>query len=671
MPPSKAKVACKSCNQRRVRCDRTDETPCSRCRATGQKCEPIVSKRGKHKRGPVRRSGFRHSFGPAPNTPETSTEVTSLRTPATLRDEGSAGGSPAPLCPSSEPQSHTTEAQRSRTTYYGDYFNLEYTRNQLDDQHEDYNPRMSSTRLPHVDRLGSPTRRLVDNYAHRERARLDEIGAFDVLDGKASDKLVRTFFELVYPVAPIIDRMDFYVKFQNGQISPLLLQAIYLVAFLHCEPSAITDAGFDNRYMATFTTYQRAKAIYDAGYESDAIAVIQALYCLSFWWEAPTQQKDMWYWSGVSVDLAQSLGMHQEYDSPTPLEVLARTKRNPGKPTPCWPGRRGGCGGACGGPYTHDVSTAVQLERIPHVNDAYCTARPITEQDFENDELPDGFSSSEYAAKEHRLHTIYLADLCIRVSRCHRLFHTDQPDSSVAFTDIETLVSWRASLPDELKCRNSAFTLQNGFLATVLNLTYWSFEILLRRNHFQNPRVMAAATPVFAAAAEIVRILEDIMSSELLTACPLRVLPPIFCALSVLIANMCRPESEVYEISRHRARLCMLVLSRLVDYWHPGLLYYRLFARILAARGCEVPPDPPAPYSALGQHERGNEAPTAEIESNHMPASSEITMGDVVPGEAELIGMNSLFPFSAFLNDEFLDTDLCLPHSDNECAPSL
>ncbi|KAL4899197.1 hypothetical protein BDW74DRAFT_189464 [Aspergillus multicolor] len=652
MPQSKAKVACRSCNQRRVRCDRTDEAPCSRCRATGQDCEPIVSRRGKHKRGPVRRSGFRHSFGPAPDTPETSTELSSLRSPATFHCQGSGEGSP-PLIQLPEPQASPSEPQASRTTYYGDYFNLEYTRNQLDDHHEDYNPRMGSSRLPHVDRLGSPTRRLVANYAQKERARLDELGAFDTLNSSASEKLIRTFFGLIYPVAPIIDRKDFYSKFQNGHVSPLLLQAIYLVAFLHCEPSAIADAGFDNRYMATFTTYQRAKAIYDAGYETDAIAVIQSLYCLSFWWESPTQQKDMWYWSGISVDLAQSLGMHQEktYSS------LAGPKRG------LW--RR-----LWWTIYSHDISTAVQLERIPHVNDAYCTARPVTERDFDDNGLLDGISLTGDMAKEHRLHTIYLADLCLRVSNCHRLFHTRHPDPSVALGDIESLVSWRSSLPEELQCRNSAFTLQNGFLATILNLTYWAFEIILRRNHFQNPGVMAAGTPVFAAAVEIVRILENILSSELLTAYPLRVLPATFCALSVLIANTRRPDSEVYEISGHRARLCMLVLSRLVDYWHPGLLYYRLFARILIARGCDVPLEPPLPSSAYGQQESADQTHTAEKELHHLRTSSGFTMTDIMPGEAELIGMNTLFPFSTFLNDEFLDNDLSLVPPAND-APSL
>ncbi|KAL6230246.1 hypothetical protein BDW75DRAFT_248836 [Aspergillus navahoensis] len=623
MPPSKTKIACRSCNLRRVRCDRTDETPCSRCRTTGQDCEPIVSKRGKHKRGPVRRSGFRHSFDPVPDTPESATEVTCLSAPTIFESSGSAQGSTA-TSPAHPPP---IEPQSGRTIYYGDYFNLEYTRKELDDSHEDYNARMNSTRFAHVNRLGSPTRRLVDNHSQRERARLDEVGAFDTLEGSASDKLVHSFFELIYPVTPIIDRKDFYHKFKTGRVSPLLLQALYMVAILHCEPSTVAETGLGNRYMAAFTCYHRAKALYDAGYESDAITVIQALLCLSFWWETPTQQKDMWYWTGIGVSLAQSLGMHQEE---TYLSLDGRKRK-------LW--RR-----LWWTIYSHDISIAVQLRRTPH--------------DFDDDDdPPERFGLGGNVTKEARLQTIYLADLCLRVSSCHRSLYNRPSDPSMALGSINSLAAWNASLPVELQCRTTTFTLQNGFFARVLSLTYYCFEIILRRNHFRSPQIMAPRTPVFEAAIEIVRILEDILTSDLLSACPLRVLPPTFAALSVLIANMRRPASGVSAVSVHRAQLCMLVLSKLIDCWPPGLLYYRLFARILAARGCMVP-DEPAP-SASTNNQR-IQSPSTVVDGINLHTTGECLMSDTMPGEADLIGLNSLFPFSAFLHDEFLENDLNL-----------
>lgn len=45
----RARVACKVCNARRVKCDRSfSGNPCSNCRRAGARCELIVSRRGKY-----------------------------------------------------------------------------------------------------------------------------------------------------------------------------------------------------------------------------------------------------------------------------------------------------------------------------------------------------------------------------------------------------------------------------------------------------------------------------------------------------------------------------------------------------------------------------------------------------------------------------------------------
>ncbi|KAL2870156.1 Zn(II)2Cys6 transcription factor [Aspergillus lucknowensis] len=648
---SKTKVACKACHLRRVRCDRTDHTPCSRCRTARQDCEPIVSKRGKHKRGRIERFGFRYAFQQSPQQEGSSTATESggsssqiqsgSHIPTTGRPGKSSGGgfNPSPGS-GSEPRSGITHPQNSsHTTYYGDEFNLEYARNQLDSSHEEYGLWAISQHSWQVDRLGPETRRLLDDYSVKERARLNELGAFDIPDPRISESLIKTFFDLIYPVAPIIDRRDFCLKLKSGRVSPLLLQAVYLVGYLLCEPSVLTDAGYSNRYMATFTYYQRAKALYDAGYEPDAVAVLQAVFCLSFWWDSPTEQKDMWHWAGIAAHLAQSLGLHQE-------RTYSRVDESKRK---LW--RR-----IWWVIYSHDISTAVVLGRSPHINEAYCTTEPLTEQDFDEDDLPEGFNLGGEVTREMRSHLIYLADLCKRVGKCHLSIYKALPNPATAFGELDTLASWKAALPDELQCRRPTFTLQSGFLASVLNLCCCTFEILLRRNFSDGPEIMAAGTPVFEAAVEIVRILENLLSSELLTACPLRILPGTFAALSVLITNMRKRTPDIIEVSKHRARLCMLVAGKLRDYWPPLALYYPMFARILASQGCPISDEEGAPHC---QKEWPRHASDLEggLGNPNAPAD------DLISGDTELFGMASLFPLSAFLNEEFMggDIDISLP----------
>ena len=44
----RARVACKACNARRVKCDAADGQPCWHCRTRQTPCELIESKRGKY-----------------------------------------------------------------------------------------------------------------------------------------------------------------------------------------------------------------------------------------------------------------------------------------------------------------------------------------------------------------------------------------------------------------------------------------------------------------------------------------------------------------------------------------------------------------------------------------------------------------------------------------------
>lgn len=51
-PRKRAKLACVTCNARRIKCDVTNRQPCGNCLATNSNCETRESKRGKHPRRP-------------------------------------------------------------------------------------------------------------------------------------------------------------------------------------------------------------------------------------------------------------------------------------------------------------------------------------------------------------------------------------------------------------------------------------------------------------------------------------------------------------------------------------------------------------------------------------------------------------------------------------------
>jgi hypothetical protein len=48
----------------------------------------------------------------------------------------------------------------------------------------------------------------------------------------------------------------------------------------------------------------------------------------------------------------------------------------------------------------------------------------------------------------------------------------------------------------------------------------------------------------------------------------------------------------------------------------------------------------------------------SEAEPGQLSTSGGLLMSDPLLGDAEMFGMSSLFPFSAFLNEDFLDNEL-------------
>lgn len=51
--------------------------------------------------------------------------------------------------------------------------------------------------------------------------------------------------------------------------------------------------------------------LYDFDYESDRLVLVQALLLMTYWYEAPEDQKDTWHWMGVAISLAHTVALHR------------------------------------------------------------------------------------------------------------------------------------------------------------------------------------------------------------------------------------------------------------------------------------------------------------------------------------------------------------------------
>ena len=77
-----------------------------------------------------------------------------------------------------------------------------------------------------------------------------------------------------------------------------------------CSDAALATTGYTNRYQAKGLFYQRAKEIYDVGWETDMMVKLQSLFLLSFWRGGPTEERDVRFWLGAAISIAQKKGIH-------------------------------------------------------------------------------------------------------------------------------------------------------------------------------------------------------------------------------------------------------------------------------------------------------------------------------------------------------------------------
>lgn len=140
---------------------------------------------------------------------------------------------------------------------------------------------------------------------------LTKDGSFSVPPRESCETLFRAYFAWFHPCFPILERIDFYNSYLQKTLSPLLLQAVLFVAASYCDQKTLKDIGLSDRYDTRSTFYNRAKDIYDADYETNKIAVSQALFLMSFWRAGPLLEKDTRHWLGAAISLAQTKGMHR------------------------------------------------------------------------------------------------------------------------------------------------------------------------------------------------------------------------------------------------------------------------------------------------------------------------------------------------------------------------
>jgi hypothetical protein len=451
-PRQRSAVACEICHRRRIKCDAVAKgLPCSTCERTGQGCRLIESKRhGKKIKGKTNStSTFRsppssttaesRNLAPLPNSPSATNHASLHKENADTQQVPNddpenlyAQVLETAASPGQRPDKIESDTQ---IMYLGETFNLTHLLHQTSSNGQQYLRKLHYA-LPLRSKGGLSSKSC--DTTNSELLRLQRV--FDVPRVEICHELFGVYFRYVHPHYPILDRLDFSIRYQNPTNPPsyLLLQAVLFMAAGHCSESLLLDAGFTSRYEARLTLFKRAKAIYDADHEPDQVTIVQSLFLMSFWWNSLTDQKDTWHWLGNSISFALTLGMHR---STRNSNLSIRDQRLWKK---IWWSL-----------FAEDKHAAAALGRPVHIRLRDCDLESLDESDFEEESLPDVhiFGAQE---KVHVSYVIFLSELSKILERIVEQSFNPQDKVPLSLTEkfdeCQTMLQdWEARLPAELR----------------------------------------------------------------------------------------------------------------------------------------------------------------------------------------------------------------------------
>ncbi|KAH8898014.1 hypothetical protein GQ53DRAFT_712535 [Thozetella sp. PMI_491] len=579
----RARIACKACNTRRVKCDAADGIPCWHCRTRQTSCELIESRRGRYPRKRHNRPQVEDAAIQAQVSPRLPIEPASHPSPnsanpaavQSARYEDAAevehvGGSEARTlpAPASELEAIPQGDQLKpnfRSYYLGASFSSSYI---IEMACHDGNGGVEPVKI-HYPIPAS----LADGSTSRLRiSPVEQVSIQDALTMPArdvSDQLVRAFFETFHAANPVIDRNTFEHLYEQGQASPLVLHTIYMVALTSGPDRLVRVAGYSDRTAARKAHYLRAKALYDADYEADPINIAAALHLLSFWWFGPDDQKDSWYWQGCAVTLVQSLGIHR-----SSLRPERRAKTSSMWKRIWW------------SIYIRDRHASAALCRPCRIRDEDCDVEHLTE----NDLLFDKGHNQRLIPAQRDYHTSYF----LEISKLSIIlgdivigeFSPRRPALGRFESDslLKRLQQWKSQLPRILKNNSSDKSMGASFWATMLDSSYrYACILLFRPKTIQSLFSTETYTDMQAriAADSITRNAEDLLASGTMIYAQLHMVPSLFGALSIHTLVISRGNSLHRQLAENKSRQCILALTELAKSWPVGMWIVKAFLNLM------------------------------------------------------------------------------------------
>ncbi|KAL7905610.1 N-terminal binuclear Zn cluster-containing/DNA binding domain-containing protein [Trichoderma velutinum] len=637
---SRAKHACRECNTRRVRCDVMEKQPCSNCLAAGATCQVLPSRRGRYPRRSRRLLQQIPSEGNTTqalseaNLPHTS-QVTPLGTPSHSNSTPDAAASQH--YPASEPQGQDASSPSSPTTtpgtrFFGESNFLTLIPGDRDDEGASAQPNVAGNgRNNQKPRFTFPmpttpqsTAQTAEGNSGRSPAMmryLRDEGALTLPDLESCRPAFEAYFARFHPAYPVLDRalvarkLASATSFSSVDLSRMLLQGMLLIGATYCDVGTIRAMGFEDRSQAKTAFYTRARVLFHADWEKDETVLIVSLFLMSFWRGAPAHVRDVRYWLGVVITLAESYGLHRSSRSMSKDSYTASMRRR------IW-----------WSIYVRERQAAAALGLPSRIRDDDCDIEPLNPMDLESEVSPvdPSFGSCQPEHVTYAIKMVEIAKLLGRIIDLHfGPGHASVSSASpITLQDLNaSLEAWMASLPENMKYSPDHGT--DSVWACLLHLAYNHLKILIHRNSFLR---LESTTPgsqvVLKAACRISRIAEDMSTQGILRYGQMHLITSIFSALCIHTITIRRGTGLTRRLAEHRAEACLLCLKEVQKYWRINInvldFFLHYLDRSIAARLHGMQSDAVAPPSSSA-----GQGPTRD--ANDLKTIAEV---DAIPSES-------------------------------------
>lgn len=518
---SRAKHACKECNLRRVKCDVMLRAPCSNCEAAQADCVVLPSKRGRYPRKPRQTSikdessegaeSSRTGAGLSGSPPASSPSPVSGRKPGSPRDMAPAPASTEPPSPNKPavPTAGTVAAAAASSSGGSNLFFGESNFLTLVPSGRSSGPApaadkgrlsfpINTAATPQADQHTSPSTGVLHLSQGTECYLRDE-GALAFPGLQTCLPVLQAYFKWFHPCFPVLDRPSISRRLTTMDISPLLLQAMLFIGATYCDEAQIVAMGFRDRSEAKSLLYTRARLLFHADWEKDQITLIQGLFLMSFWRGEPSDVRDVRYWLGVVITLAETYGLHRSAKLTARDPQVARLRRR------IW-----------WSVYVRERQSAASLGLPMRIRDEDCDIEPLTVADLHNDGDDSPLTALGSPTAEHLIYPVKMIELCRLLGKIIDIHfipgRTPTAQEEIIHLQV-ALEEWKDSLPVEL--RRISDEGNPSVWTCLLHLAYNHVRILIHRNGFlrHGENDMRAA---LGAASQVSRIAEDMLERKTL-----------------------------------------------------------------------------------------------------------------------------------------------------------